>query len=230
MAISLADYITAVAGIGTAAVALVDSSKTVRGGISNCGFWHIRRVVTNLFPNDPAGADATSPLELADVLAALRANWLNGTPLTDQIKLARSLIALRLDAITAPHLALITGVDPTILTTGADKMRIGEPLDKQETAVVARCNLMVAALLDEGYLCADQTYRNASKVTAGALAMLLATIGGWTLSTSAYWGTSDMGIALLAGVFATPLAPVAKDLSKAVTAAARIRAQVAKTG
>ncbi len=226
MSINLADCITAVAGIGTAAVALVDSSKIVRGGISNCGFHHIMRVITVFFPVNSAPSPA---LDLVGVRAALRANWLNGTPLTEQKKLARSLITLRLDGVNAAHLAEVTGVDPAILSTAADKYRIGKPLDKRESAVINRFDLIVAALLDEGYLQADQTYRNSAKVCAASISILLATLGGWLLSSGAYWGTADMGIAIMAGILATPLAPVAKDISRAVTAGARILSQAVKT-
>jgi hypothetical protein len=34
-----------------------------------------------------------------------------------------------------------------------------------------------------------------------------------------YWGSNDMWIALIAGVLATPLAPIAKDLSSALSTA-----------
>ncbi len=45
----LSDYITAAAALGTAAYALVDGSKALGGGVSNCGFRHIRNVVKRFF-------------------------------------------------------------------------------------------------------------------------------------------------------------------------------------
>jgi hypothetical protein len=57
---------------------------------------------------------------------------------------------------------------------------------------------------------------------ASIFAVGLALVGGWTLhpnTTSAYWMSRDMGIALLAGILATPLAPIAKDLSSALATA-----------
>lgn len=212
----LSDYIAAVAALGTASYAIVDSSKAVLGGVSNCGFPHIKSVIIKLFPPESNIKDRTSPLALGGILATLRAGWLNGAPLADQKAIAKSLIKLRLTPVNAAHLALATGVNAESLTSVARKLADGSSLEKQETDVFGRFDLILTALLDEGYQRADQSYRNLAKASASGVAIVIAIIGGWTIQTGPYWGTSSMGEAILAGILATPLAPVAKDLTSAL--------------
>lgn len=215
--IPISDYIAAVAGLGTASYALVDSSKAVLGGVSNCGFSHIKSVVNKFFPQGSHKKDRSNPLALGGILATLKANWLNGVALADQKAIAKSLVKLRLDPDNAGHLAKVTGVDTQILIDIANKISNGTALLQQETDVFGRFDLILTVLLDEGYQRADQSYRNISKACAAVVSVVLAIVGGWTLESGAYWGTSDMGVAILAGILATPLAPVSKDLTSALT-------------
>jgi hypothetical protein len=68
--------------------------------------------------------------------------------------------------------------------------------------------------LDEGYERADQRYRNAAKVLAGAFSIVLALFGGWIVG-------SNPLLALFVGIIAVPLAPIAKDLSRTLQAAVK---------
>jgi hypothetical protein len=43
--------------------------------------------------------------------------------------------------------------------------------------------------------------------------------GGWTLSGNAFWTSADLPLAILVGLLATPLAPIAKDISTALATA-----------
>ena len=62
---------------------------------------------------------------------------------------------------------------------------------------------------------------NGTRLVASFFAVVLALVGGWTLHTDAacYWWSHDMWIALVAGALATPLAPIAKDLTSALATA-----------
>jgi hypothetical protein len=79
----------------------------------------------------------------------------------------------------------------------------------------------VTALLDESYQHADQVYRNWTRALAALIAVALAFVGGWSLAGSwqGFWWKPDMFLALLIGLLATPLAPIAKDLSTALSTA-----------
>jgi cytochrome bd-type quinol oxidase subunit 2 len=104
---------------------------------------------------------------------------------------------------------------------------------------------VLSAILDEAYERADQRYRNAAKLLAVVVATLLALAGGWliyyhpgaatcpaaTLPAAcppapnalpwwSYFASGQFGLALLVGLSATPLAPVAKDLASSLQAAA----------
>ncbi len=179
----LPDLIIAVGALGTAAAGLVDVSKAFGGGVSNHGFSRIEKTVRALYPKTPGR------LDLALILDALRANWLNGVPLGEQI-------------LTAER-------------------RVGPPCDDDEVMVV---------MLGTAYQQADQSYRNAAKAWAVLVALILAVAGGWLVlwsqngaapSLGDYLSSPELLQALLAGLLATPLAPISKDLASALGAAVK---------
>lgn len=223
--VTLPQAITAVAALGTASFGLVDASKAFNGGPSRVGFGRIKKVIRWLFPADTAAVGEHTPLDLASVLETLRSNWINGAPLSDQKAIAKSLIKLRLTAGTAPFLAGKTGVDSMLLTSVATKMGSGGALTAAEADVMGRFDLILTAALDEGYQRADQRYRNFCKGLAVVFSIALALIAEWTLRA----GGTERGIqashpyvlAAVIGLLATPLAPIAKDLSTALQTAAK---------
>jgi hypothetical protein len=80
--------------------------------------------------------------------------------------------------------------------------------------VYGRFDLLLTTLLDQAYQRADQRYRNATKFTAIPISVGLAVIAAHVLPDHiTVWQ------AVLLGLIATPIAPVAKDVASAVTAA-----------
>jgi hypothetical protein len=211
---AVTQYVAVAAGLGTAAFSLVDATKAIGGGVSNCGFKHIRRVVSSFFSEEAKGSKTSGPFHVDEVLATLQANWLNGTRLADQKAIAKSLIKLCLDADSAGQLAKATGVSEDTLRTIATKVASSDPLDPRETDVLGRFDLMLTALLDRGYERADQSYRNSAKAWSMMAAVLLALAGEAMIGQ----GSFKFGEALLVGLIATPIAPVAKDLTSALQA------------
>ncbi|MDA9478893.1 hypothetical protein XI03_31280 [Bradyrhizobium sp. CCBAU 65884] len=218
---SLVNYAATTGGLGTAAYGLVDVSKAFWGGISNAGFGHIKRA---LGPYEAALRDTgtTSPMEV------LRANWLNGAPLSQQKANAKSLIRLGLSPKNAFGMAEATGIDPDALRTAANKVDAGAALDPQDVGILARFDAIVDAVLDGAYERADQKYRNSSKGLSALIAIILAGVGGGVSHAQAgafqwldYLTSQDFLVALLVGAIASPLAPVAKDLSSYLAASAR---------
>lgn len=228
MAIDLPDAILAVGALGTAAFGLVDATKALWGGVSNAGFSHITRVLTHLFPDDANRADKGNPIALGAMRDTLRANWLNGTTLADQMSIAKTLIKLRLDKDNARVLAAKTGVDPKLLTSLATKYANGsqlvpksqlppeDQLTPEEQNVAGRFDTLLTTLLDEAYQRADQAYRNSAKAWSMVAAVALAALGKLAVGDTVGWGT-----ALMAGLLATPLAPTAKDLASALQASVK---------
>ncbi len=214
---NLPEIITAIGGLGTAAFGLVDSTKVFWGGVNRIGFGSIAAAVTSLTPGAPAAG-----LTQAKILETLKANWYNGTDLSSQKSIAKSLIKQGLNAANAADLAKVAGVDAAVLQSVAGKIASGTALAQDESDVYSRFDFILTALLDQVYQHADQRYVNGTRIVASFFAVALALVGGWTLHTdtaTCYWGAHDMWIALVAGVLATPLAPIAKDLTSALSTA-----------
>jgi len=209
--VDLGKTITAVGGLGTAAFGLVDATKPLTG-VNHLGFSGIRRAVAHLTP----GNDATNSLPHSKIFATLEANWMNGTDLGSQKAIAKSLIKLYLNAENAAAVARASGVDPEILTIVAKKVATGERQTEAESDVFGRFDLIVTALLDEAYQRADQTYRNGTRMLAMVFSVVLALVGAFTLNMT---GARDLGTAFVVGLLATPLAPIAKDVSTALATA-----------
>jgi hypothetical protein len=216
---NLTDLIAAIGGLGTAAYGLVDATKAVGGGMSNPGFGFVRRAVEPFL----MGAKGHGR---AKVLQTLRANWLNGVAKADQKAAAKSMVHMGLTEGNAGKLADVTGLDPALLRTAAAHARSvnatgGGPSERKVTTqdmnILGEFDVIVSAALDQGYERADQFYRNWAKLTAAGIAVVLAVLGGW-IGQDAYWWSPHMWSALLVGALATPVAPIAKDLSTSLSA------------
>lgn len=204
----LPQIVTAIGGLGTAAFGLVDASKALLwGGVNRIGFGRIRTIVKSLTPGNP-----TNTMSQDKILATLQANWFNGTDLSSQKSIAKSLIKLNLGAANAADLAKLTGVDSTTLTSVATNLAAGTPLTAPQSDVYARFDLIVTALLDESYQRSDNLYRNWTRAIAAIVAVALAVVGGLTVGAT-------IPQSVIAGLLATPLAPIAKDLSTALATA-----------
>jgi len=225
--LDLSKVVLAIGSLGTAAYGVVDASKCFGGGISKCGIGDIETVVSQFIPRNQV--KGLGKLAFSSIHDTLRANWMNGMALADQKSVAKALIKLNLDPGSAQQMAEAAGVDPAILKAIAVKLPTATPLSATETDVYGRFDLMLSALLDQGYQRADQRYRNAAKLAAVPVAVILALLGAWALDGTSAFHLGDAGRAVLAGLLATPLAPIAKDLSTAIQAAAQL-AQSWKSG
>jgi hypothetical protein len=221
----LGQVITAIGGLGTAAFGLVDAAKTVPlfGGINRIGLKHIKDRVTELTPDQNVAGLPHKPLNALPrrhILETVEANWVNGTDIASQKAIAKSLIKLHLSEGNAAVLATRTNVDPAVLESVAKKNLAGTPLLPTESDVFARFDLILTAMLDEAYQLSDQVYRNWTRALAAGMAVALAVAGGWSLvGTSNFFWHREMVDAFLVGLLATPLAPIAKDLSSALATA-----------
>jgi hypothetical protein len=205
---TLPQIVAAIGGLGTAAFGLVDVSKAVFP-INHIGFGGIERTLKSLTPGSPINT-----LSQDKIIATLKANWSNGTDLSSQKSIAKSLIKLSLSTTNAPALAAATGVDATVLTSVAASIAAGTPLTPAQSDVYGRFDLIVTALLDETYQRSDNLYTNWTRAIAAAVAVTLAIVGGLSLKPEA-----DILQCVIVGLLATPLAPIAKDLSSALATA-----------
>lgn len=210
----LSTIIAGIGALGTAAFGLVDAFKALPGGgISRAGFKFIRETILKLAPKVPALDD--TGLSQDSVLHSLQSQWINGsTAMTDQVNIAKSLIKLRLTPETAAALAKATGVDADTLSQVAANIQSGTALTTQQSDVYGRFDLLLATLLNQAYQRGEQRYRNIAKFTAVPVAIALAVTAAYVVPNQI-----TIGRAILLGLIATPVAPVAKDLSSAITTA-----------
>ncbi len=232
--------VTAIGALGTASFGIVDATKSMLGGVSTRGFASIEKQMATLVPDTPVSSvtktDTSEPaappaLQLESILTSLKSNWINGVAREDQVAIAKSLVKLRLNADLAPSIAKLTGVDQNVLLSVATKIASGQPLTQPETDTYGRFDLILTTLLDQAYQRGDQQYRNTAKLLAGLISVVLAVIGAAALgqlqnagpTNQHLAGDSPMGHlfqAVLVGLLATPLAPIAKDVASAIQAGA----------
>jgi hypothetical protein len=218
MPISLTETITAVGALGTAAYGIVDASKIATWAIPTSGFPFIEELVKRLTDGGEASISNASALTRPAITESLKSNWINGMALPDQKSVAKTLIKLRLNDATASHLAEVTGVDSEVLKSVAVKLSNGEPMTQPEMDTYGRFDVLLSTVIDRAYQRADQKYRTTNKLIAGVVAVILAEVGAYTLNVG---GHMDYVRAFVVGLLATPLAPVAKDLSTALTTAVK---------
>jgi hypothetical protein len=229
--LNLSTVITAVGGLGTAAFGLVEALKPIFGSINRMGLKHIQQTVASLAPTQ--ASDPQNVLPQKNILATIEANWINGTELSSQKAIAKSLIKLHLTTDNAGAVAKTANVDPNLLQSIAHKTTAGIQLLQTESDVFARFEVIVTAMLDEAYQSSDQVYRNGTRTLAAFLAVVLAVAGAWSLEGQTLWGAQhwhDIALAVLVGILATPLAPVAKDISNALSTAVSTMQTVKKAG
>jgi len=196
---------------------MVDASKCFWGGANRIGFRRITVIVIEL----TQGAPPTG-LTRGRILDNLRSNWYNGTDLGSQKSIAKSLIKQGLSPANAHTLARTAGLDPAILQSVATKISSGIALAPAETDAYSRLDFTLTVLIDDAYQDADQRYTNGTRMMAMFFAILVAFVGGWCVQGGRfldYLNSREQWIAILVGVLATPLAPIAKDLSSALASA-----------
>jgi hypothetical protein len=211
---SVGSIIAAVAALGTASMGFVDALKAFGGGPSNFGFASIKRTLSPFLPKQANGA-----FNEAELLAALKSNWINGVAKADQKAKAKALIHLGLTAGNAAELAKAAGVDEKTLASVADKVagRSPDALTPAEINTLGQFDAILSAVLDEAYERADQQYRNGTKILATIFAIIFGIAGSCLIKGV---NGDDIGLGLLVGIVAVPLAPVAKDLVSSLQAAA----------
>jgi hypothetical protein len=206
--------LAATTAIGTAAYGLVDSSKAFKGGVSNIGYGFVEEALQS-FQSALELVNKDAPFELA------KANWINGMNVADQKIAIKGLIKLGIAPSTAADLAeAAPGVNPVSLLAISQKLETGAALDDAELALLARFEGVIDARLDAAFERADQRYRNSAKVIAAAVAVVISEIGAFSVMTEGGQGGFLLFVqAFGIGIVAAPLAPIAKDLTSAITAA-----------
>jgi len=216
--------ITAVGALGTAAFGVVDAIKVLPGLLPSSGFRFIRRLVELLAPSAHGTVPRGSALTQSAITESLHANWINGVAIADQKSAAKTFFKLRMNPETAADLAAITGVDGDALKTVAEKLATGAVMTPEDMNVYGRFDVLLSTTIDRAYQKADQQYRTTAKIVAGGVAVLLTLIASAALgligpNLGRTVNEHNILLAIVVGLLATPLAPIAKDLTTALTSA-----------
>lgn len=218
----IAAILGAVAGLGTAASGLVDTTKVFGGGISVVGYGTIKKAV------GPFGKALTNATGSKAWSKPIKGAWINGMPMEDQITKAKALVHLALTTVAVADLPGVPSVDQALLAAIATSLDAGvTPLPADQQAGLNRFDGFLDLTFRGAYERADQLYRNAAKFLAAVLSIALAaTAGGMHFaslpkdhSTISYTSSHEFVLALIVGMVAVPLAPIAKDLASSLTAA-----------
>ena len=140
-------------------------------------------------------------------------------------KYSKALVHLGLSKANAAQLAVASNgrVDqPAFITAVANLNGAAAALTPADVNVIGRFDAILSADLDAGYERADHAFRTSARGAACAFAVVLSTIAAALID---YQSTNnvnpgDLLLAVLVGLVATPLAPVAKDLASSLNTAA----------
>lgn len=204
---NLGTIVVAVGALGTAAFGIVEALKWT--GIGLMGFGQIRRLL---------GAPVMRALEVAygpEFLTLLKAQYRSGRAEAQLPKTLRQGVRVGLTPNTAADLAGRIGVvGPDDLTGVAEALQSGAALSDEQRSVLGRFELALDARIDAAMALANDKYAGSLRVIASAVAIAIA------LAVGLGAGESPL-LSLVVGIAAVPIAPVAKDLSKAIQAAGR---------
>lgn len=208
----LSSQMVAVGALGTAAFGLADASKALWGGPSRVGFGYI---VSALQPFASALRNAVGQSQTdSDWKRVLRSHWINGRDANDQKAIATAMIQLGLTPGSAKEIALTVHVNADAFVATITALTQGKELSPEQVNIVGRFKASVETVIDAAYARADQAYRNAMRALSGAISVALA------LTANALVGDYPPTIAVLVGLVAVPLAPIAKDIASALQSAA----------
>ena len=202
---NLGTILLATGALGTAAFGIVEALKWTRLGEAGFG-----AILTLL-----------GPLRKT-LLVAYGTDYeqlLRGQYRGDSRDLARSLrqgVRVGLTEEHAKELASFLGsIDAAMLQTAVRGAETGNELTPELRNVLGRFELAADARIDAALARAQSLYAGAARVTASLLALSIALVAGLTMAID------RLPLAVLVGIAAVPLAPIAKDLVSALQAATK---------
>lgn len=213
---TLATMVLATGALGTASFGVVDGLKWTRLGES--GFPTIKKLL---------GPELMRALHYAygkGYEDFLRAQYRDGRGKGEIGRTLRQGIRIGMSDVNIDTLvAQLPGVNADTLKAAALALKSGEttPTDEQRQAL-ARFELAVDARIDAALALAEDRYVGVARGAASIFSVVFALIVGFILGLSgrdigSLWQT--VGLSVLIGIAAVPVAPVAKDVITALSSA-----------
>jgi hypothetical protein len=210
----LLELIAATGAVGTAAMGIVELLKSSRLG--ELGFGTLARVLGR----EPLESVATA--YGPDTLTLLRGMYRSSRGEGELRRTLRQGLRIGLTPESAPALAARVGVvDADALADIARAIHSGRALEEAEQAMLGRYELAVDARIDAALALAESAYVRGMRLTASLVALCLAFGGAWLLPGSGAPSDPKWVLALLVGITAVPLAPIAKDVATGLREATR---------
>lgn len=204
-AATLTAMVLATGALGTAAFGIVDGLKIF--GLGKLGFGKIRATLGEAVMEAVHGAYG------AETSTYLRALYLEGRKEGALPRTLRQGLRVGLTPDNALRLAEVVGVvDGVRLREAARKLQAGRDLEDEERGIVGRFELAIDSRIEAALVLADQSYINGMRVAALIVAVALALVAAATLGDFG----ANLPRALIVGLAAVPLAPIAKDLATAL--------------
>jgi len=208
----LGTIVAAAGALGTACFGIVEALKWTPLGAA--GFGSVVRYL---------GADLLGALRIAygpDYRRLLRAQYREDSQ--QQATIAKTLrqgVRIGLTADNAEALAkFLCTVDASALKTAVKNVAAGGQLASADRGAIGRYELAVDARIDAALSRAKDVYLGTIRVAASILAIIIAQVAVRALGDTSH--LTAVG-ALLVGIVAVPLAPIANDLVAALQAATK---------
>ncbi len=204
---NLGTIVLAVGALGTAAFGIVEALKWTPIGLM--GFGQIDKLL---------GEPVMKALEVAygpEYLSLLKGQYRSGRTEAQLAKTIRQGSRVGLTPETASSLATRIGVvQPEDLTAVAESLQTGEDLSDEHRSILGRFELALDARIDAAMALANDRYAGSLRVIASLVAIVIALTVGLKAG-------EDLLTSLIVGIAAVPIAPMAKDLSKAIQSAGK---------
>lgn len=205
--IDLVDFVVAAGALGTAAMGIVEGFKSIR--ITPFGFSKLRENIT--WSNKALGNAYGDQVD--ELLKSLYRLGRSGGELP---RILRQGVRIGLDKDNAKYLAdSILGSSGDELEKIAVKNAAGKDLSAEEKNILGRFEVALDARIDAALALAERVYINSIRFAAFFVAIVLALVTAAFLDPT----PDNFFTALVAGIVAVPLAPIAKDVAKAIQSA-----------
>lgn len=206
----LIEFVLAAGALGIAAFGIVEALKWTPVGLA--GFRQIKKTLGRLMET----------LEVAygaDYLELMKAQYRAGRATGDLRRTIRQGVRIGLNVDNAARMAAFVGVaDIENLKSGTRKLEAGEEPEDEVRNAMGRFELAVDARIDAALSLAESRYVGTMRMAASAVAIGLALVAAYFLKgdQDAEWAK-----ALIVGIVAVPLAPIAKDVASGLRAAGK---------
>jgi len=220
MDIPLTEIVLATGAVGTAAMGIVEGFKTTLW--KPIGFAKLKQELT--------WAEEALEAAYGENYGTILSSLFRSSRGSGQLpRILRQGVRIGLNADNAENMARSIGTgDPKDLKTVATELAEGEDISKDTTKrnILGRFEMTVDARIDAALAIADRAYKNGLRMRAFGVSIVLSMTAGYlmyepTKSDAGFLSSQTFILALIVGLTAVPMAPIAKDVAKGLQSASK---------